>query len=128
MEVEAIWKKKYRVEVKARQFQIRTDEAPEYSGDDTGMMPTELFLASLASCFCMALVFVARKKKIEVKDMHVAVEGEKDLKNFKFSKLVVKVRSSTPPRSLEEMITAAKEYCFVSNTITNSCPIRYKVM
>ena len=110
MEVEAIWKKKYRVEVKARQFQIRTDEAPEYSGDDTGMMPTELFLASLASCFCMALVFVARKKKIEVKDMHVAVEGEKDLKDFKFSKLVVKVRSSTPPRSLEEMITAAKAF------------------
>jgi uncharacterized OsmC-like protein len=127
MEVQAIWKKNYQVEVIARQFQVPVDEAPEFHGDDTGMMPTELFLCSLASCFCLALVYVARKKKIEVKDMRVNVRGQKNLLNFIFSKLTVEVDSSLPPEILEDIISLAKKYCFVSNTISKSCPIEYVI-
>ena len=127
MEVQAVWKKNYQVEVTARQFQVPVDEAPEFHGDDTGMMPTELFLCSLASCFCLALVYVARKKKIEVKDMRVNVRGQKNLLNFIFSKLTVEVDSSLPPEILEDIISLAKKYCFVSNTISKSCPIEYVV-
>jgi len=125
MEVQAVWKKNYQVEVKARQFRVPIDEAPEFHGEDTGMMPTELFLCSLASCFCLALVFVARKKRIEVKDMRVNVKGKKDLKNFIFSSLIVEVESSLSPQTLEGVISLAKKYCFVSNTVSKSCPIEY---
>jgi len=125
MEVQAVWKKKYQVEVKARQFQVPIDEAPEFHGEDTGMMPTELFLCSLASCFCLALVFVAKKKRIEVNDMCVNVKGKKDLKNFLFSSLIVEVESSLSPQTLEGVISLAKKYCFVSNTVSKSCPIEY---
>ncbi len=118
MEVQAVWKKNYQVEVTARQFQVPVDEAPEFHGDDTGMMPTELFLCSLASCFCLALVYVARKKRLEVKDMRVNVRGQKNLLNFIFSKLTVEVDSSLPPEILEDIISLAKRYCFVSNTIS----------
>ncbi|HEY7535397.1 MAG TPA: OsmC family protein [Thermodesulfobacteriota bacterium] len=127
MEVQAVWEKNYQVEVKARQFQVQIDEAPEYHGDDTGMMPTELFLCSLASCFCLALVFIARKKRIEVKDMVVNVKGKKDIKNFIFSSLFVEVESSLTPETLEEIIPLAKKYCYVSNTVSKSCPIEYAV-
>lgn len=125
MEVQAVWKKSYQVEVKARQFQVPIDEAPEFHGEDTGMMPTELFLCSLASCFCLALVFVAKKKRIEVNDMCVNVKGKKDLKNFLFSSLIVEVESSLSPQTLEGVINLAKKYCFVSNTVSKSCPIEY---
>ena len=125
MEVQAVWKKNYQVEVKARQFQVPIDEAPEFHGEDTGMMPTELFLCSLASCFCLALVFIARKKRIKVKDMIVNVKGKKDLKNFIFSSIIVEVESSLAPETLEEIIPLAKRYCFVSNTVSKSCPIEY---
>jgi len=125
MEVQAVWKKNYQVEVKARQFQVPIDEAPEFHGEDTGMMPTELFLCSLASCFCLALVFVAKKKRIEVNDMCVNVKGKKDLKNFLFSSLIVEVESSLSPQTLEGVISLAKKYCFVSNTVSKSCPIEY---
>jgi len=108
MEVQAVWKKNYQVEVKARQFQVPIDEAPEFHGEDTGMMPTELFLCSLASCFCLALVFVAKKKRIEVNDMRVNVKGQKDLKNFLFSSLIVEVESSLSPQTLEGVISLAK--------------------
>ena len=125
MKVQAVWKKSYQVEVKARQFQVPIDEAPEFHGEDTGMMPTELFLCSLASCFCLALVFVAKKKRIEVNDMCVNVKGKKDLKNFLFSSLIVEVESSLSPQTLEGVISLAKKYCFVSNTVSKSCPIEY---
>lgn len=125
MEVQATWKKNYQVEVRARQFSVPIDEAREFHGDDTGMMPTELFLGSLASCFCLALVFVARKKRFELKDMRVNVKGEKDLKNFIFSKLIVEVDSSLPSETLRGIIPLARKYCFVSNTVSKSCPIEY---
>jgi uncharacterized OsmC-like protein len=128
MEVQAIWKEKYQVEVKARQFQVPIDEAPEFHGDDTGMMPTELFLCSLASCFCLALVFVVGKRRIEVKDMRVNVKGEKDLKNSLFSRIIVEIDSSLSPETLQGIIPLAKKYCFVSNTVSKSCPIEYVVI
>jgi len=92
MEVQAVWKKSYQVEVRARQFQVPIDEAPEFHGEDTGMMPTELFLCSLASCFCLALVFVAKKKRIEVNDMRVNVKGQKTLKTFSFQVLLLRLK------------------------------------
>ncbi len=116
------------MDVRARRFSVLTDEPPEFSGDDTGMMPTELFLSSLASCFCLALIYAANKKRVEVEDMEVDVEGEKDVKNFLFTKLIVRVRSGTPTRALEGLIEEARKYCFVSRTITNPCPIEYVIV
>lgn len=127
MKVEAVWIKNYQVNVTARQFQVAVDEAPEYGGEDTGMMPTELFLSSLASCFCLALVYVARKNSVELRDLKVDVKGEKDIKNFLFSKCLVEVNSSIASNILESLVNTAKQYCFVTNTIKGSCPLEYKI-
>jgi uncharacterized OsmC-like protein len=127
MEVKAFWRRRYQVDVRARQFSVLTDEPPEFSGEDTGMMPTELFLGSVASCFCLALIYAANKRRIEVEDMEVEVEGEKDVKNFIFTKLIVKVLSSVPARTLEGLIEDARKYCFVSRTIANRCPVEFRI-
>ena len=127
MEVEAIWRKNYQVTVTARQFDIPVDEAPEFSGEDTGMMPTELFLSSLASCFCLAIVYVASRKKIRLKDLKVDVTGEKDRRKFSFSKCIINVKSSIARSSLESLVDAAKRYCFITNTIKGACPIEYSI-
>ncbi len=127
IEAKAEWKKNYQVRVSVREFEIDVDEPPQYHGEDTGMMPTELFISSLASCFCMALVFVAKKKRVQITDMRVDVSAEADTKNFRYSRLIVKVGSSIANSVLEEMIVQAKKYCYVSNTISQSCPIEYEV-
>ena len=127
MRVEATWKKNYQVTVNARQFDIPVDEAPEFSGDDTGMMPTELFLCSLASCFCLAIVYVASRRKIALKDLKVDVAGEKDRRKFLFSKCIINVKSSIARTSLEDLVDSAKRYCFITNTIKGGCPIEYSV-
>ena len=126
IEVKAVWKKNYQVSVQARQFEVDTDEPPEYRGEDTGMMPTELFISSLASCFCMALVFAAKKMSIAVDNMEVGVRAVADPKNFRYSKLIVKVISSVPGEELQGLIGEARKYCYVSNTIAQSCPIEYE--
>jgi len=128
MKVKAFWRIRYQVDVRARQFSMLSDEPVGFSGDDTGMMPTELFLSSVASCFCMALIYAAGKKQVEVEDMEVEVEGEKDLKNFRFTKLTVRVISTVPSRTLEGLIEDARKYCFVSRTILDGCPIEYEVV
>jgi putative redox protein len=128
MKVKAFWRVRYQVDVRARQFSVLSDEPRSFSGDDTGMMPTELFLSSIASCFCMALIYAAGKRRIEVEDMEVEVEGEKDLKNFRFTKLIVRVISTVPSLTLEGLIEDARKYCFVSRTILEGCPIEYEVV
>jgi len=127
MKVETVWIKNYQVSVTARQFQVPVDEAPEYGGEDTGMMPTELFLSSLASCFCISLVYVANKGRVELRDLKVEVIGEKDRKNSLFSKCIVEVYCSIEQDILVSLVNKAKRYCYVTNTIKGSCPIEYKL-
>jgi len=127
IEAKAELKKNYQVRVSVREFELDVDEPPQYHGEDTGMMPTELFISSLASCFCLALVFVAKKKRVQITDMRVDVSAEADTKNFRYSRLIVKVGSSIANSVLEEMIVQAKKYCYVSNTISQSCPIEYEI-
>jgi uncharacterized OsmC-like protein len=127
IEAKAEWKKNYQGRVQVRQFEVDVDEPPQFHGEDTGMMPTELFISSLASCFCLALVFVAKKKRIKITDMRVDVSAEADTKNFRYSRLIVKTISSVSKSKLQEMIGQAKKYCYVSNTISQSCPIEYEI-
>ena len=127
IEANAEWKKNLQVNVKVRQFEIDVDEPPQFQGDDTGMMPTELFISSLASCFCMALVFVAKKKRINFEDMTVKVNAEADNENLRYSKMTVTVASSLSDNNLVPLIEQAKKYCYVTNTISQCCPIEYEI-
>lgn len=127
IEAKAEWKKNYQIGVQVRQFELNADEPPKYNGEDTGMMPTELFISSLASCFCLALVYAANKKRIKINDMRVDVSSEADTKNLIYKKLIVKVKSSNSETQLESLIGLAKKYCYVSNTISQSCSIEYEI-
>ena len=98
-----------------RSFSIRSDEPPEYRGDDTGPTPTELFLASLASCFGMAVVHAGRKRGIDLPDVAVKVTGTYE--GLRFARIRVEVVSSHPREALEPLLERAVSYCYVSNTL-----------
>lgn len=114
-EVVATWEGGYRCRVRARQFEIDADEPPSAGGEDAGATPTELFLASLASCFTMALFHVARKRGIRLPGFEVAVSGTYD--GPRFSKLRVEVRPSAAVETLKELLEQALAVCYVSNTL-----------
>ena len=84
-------------------------------GDDTGPQPTELFLASIASCFALALAHVARKRDIELADLAVRVVGTYD--GPRFVHVRVEVSSSHPREELAKLAERASAVCYVSNTI-----------
>jgi putative redox protein len=113
--VDATWEGAYRCRVQAGQFEIRVDEPASSGGDDTGPQPTELFLASFASCFALAVAHVARKRDIQLEDVAVRVTGTYD--GPKFVNIRIEIRSSHPRPELDRLVERASHVCFVSNTM-----------
>lgn len=58
-----IGKDHYRTEVRAGNHSIMSDEPLELGGDDKGVNPNELFLASLGSCTAITLRMYADRKE-----------------------------------------------------------------
>ena len=62
------WMGQYQTNINIRGVhQLIGDETSEYGGNDSGPMPTEFFLASVASCLCLAITHIGQKKKILLK-------------------------------------------------------------
>lgn len=122
--VRAEWLGDYKTNIIIRDtHHINGDEMPQYGGDDTGPMPTELLLAGLASCMCLAVTYMARKQRIEIHDVSVTAWAEKDMKEFRFQQINLRVEGDLPTEEMEKLVNRAKPYCFVSNTLIQGCPI-----
>jgi uncharacterized OsmC-like protein len=114
----------YRTNINIRGVhQLDSDETPEYGGNDSGPMPTEFFLASVATCLCLAVTHIGQKKKISLNNMEVSASGEKDPESFQFKEIHLQVQADLPATELQPLVMQAKKYCFVSNTIIKGCPI-----
>jgi putative redox protein len=127
VEVTAYWSGGYRCRVPIRQFELVADEPQTVTGGtDTGPMPTELFLASLATCFTMALAHIARKRRVELPgDLAVTASG--DYAGPGFGALRVEVSSSHPAEELGRMLEWAAGVCYVSNTLRNAPRVEYVI-
>jgi len=115
--VEATWEGGYRCTVASRQFRIKIDEPEKAGGGDTGPQPSEVFLASLAGCFALALYHEAKKRSIELPDITVRATGT--YQGPGFGRLAVEVESGAERDVIESLIEPAKRVCYVSNTLRN---------
>lgn len=123
--VQARWLGGYRTDIDIRgTHQLQGDEMPQYGGEDTGPMPTDLLLAAVASCMCLAVSHAARKRGVELNELSVNVDAEKDENAFRFGSIEVLVKADLPPAELEPLVQRATGYCFVSNTLRKSCPVQ----
>lgn len=110
---------------RVRDFEVVADEPASSGGTDTGPMPTELLLSSLAVCFTMALYHAFRKRNVELPDLEVHVDA--DYAGLRLSKIRVATHSSHPREELEAMLPRAISYCYVSNTLSAGCEVEYSV-
>ena len=118
------WMGQYRTSINIRGVhQFDGDETPEYGGNDSGPMPTEFFLASVASCLCLAVSHIGKKKKMDLNTIEVNASAEKDTEIFQFKEIHLQVKADIPEDKLQLLVMQAKKYCFVSNTIIEGCPI-----
>ena len=113
--VNAHWEGGMRSAVEAGEFRIVSDEPPSAGGANTGPQPTDLFLASIASCFVLAVVWTARRRGFNLPDLHVNVVGTYD--GPKFSHIDIEVVSRAPTAVLDELLPRAERVCYVTNTL-----------
>lgn len=117
--VSARWDGGLRAVVQAGEFELIVDEPESVpGGSNKGPQPTELFLASIASCFTIALAYSAGKRGVELADLDVDATGTYD--GPRFSAVRISVRAAAPRgEELAKLITAAERVCYVTRTLAN---------
>lgn len=118
--VSARWDGGLRAVVQAGGFELIVDEPESVpGGTNKGPQPTEVFLASVASCFTIALAYSAGKRDVELADLHVEATGTYD--GPRFSAIRITVRAAEPRGAeLQRLIKAAERVCYVTRTLATA--------
>jgi putative redox protein len=125
LEVTATWRGGWATDVDARGHPIRVDEPDGAGGQDTGMMPTELFCAALASCFCLAVAFAAEKRGLDVPGLRVVVRADRAGREPRYERLVVETSAGLDDATLGRLVERARPFCWVSNTLAAGVRLEY---
>ena len=126
LEVTATFRGGFRADVEARGHTVAIDEPADHGGEDEGFMPTELFCGALASCFCLAIGHVARKRSLDVPGLTVTVRSERAGRELRFARLVVECAASLDDDTLDVLIERARPFCWVSNTLAAGVEVEYR--
>lgn len=121
----AVWRRGWATDVHIRHHLIRVDEPPSEGGGDTGPMPTELLCAALASCFCLALRWVAAKRDLELPGLEVSVRADRAGTEPRYGRLVVEAQVALPLDRWEPLMARAARVCWVSNTMAGGVDVEY---
>jgi uncharacterized OsmC-like protein len=125
LEVTAVWRGGLATDVSARGHQVRVDEPESAGGGDTGLMPTEMFLVSLASCFCLAVAWAARKHGREVPGLRVVVRAERAGAELRYERFEVDAQAMVDDETLAWLVDRARPLCWVSNTLAAGVAVEY---
>jgi uncharacterized OsmC-like protein len=125
LEVVATWRGGFATDVVARQHAVRVDEPLTAGGTDTGMMPTELFCAALASCFCLAVGFAAGKRDLDVPGLRVSVTAERVEGELRYEHFVVNTEAELEADLLARLVERARPLCWISNSLASGVSVEY---
>jgi putative redox protein len=125
LEVSATWMGGYHSRVHTRGHEIPVDEPETAGGGDAGMMPTELFCAALASCFCLSLAHVAGKRGRELPGLRVVVRAERPGRELRYDRFEVEAQANVPEAEISALLEPARRVCWVSNTLAHGVELRY---
>ncbi len=126
LEVTATFRGGFRADVEARGHKVAVDEPADHGGKDEGFMPTELFCGALASCFCLAIGHVARKRSLDVPGLTVTVRSERAGRELRYARRVVECAASLGDDTLDMLIERARPFCWVSNTLAAGVEVEYR--
>jgi uncharacterized OsmC-like protein len=91
--------------------------------DEQSAMPSELLLWAVAACFGQAVLHVANRMLNSVEGLSLEVQGDYDSSTFRFSDVTIRVSGRGPIERLEQIVGMAREYCFVTNSLSGSVHI-----
>lgn len=122
--VESTWRGGWRCDVRAGDFVLTSDEPESIGGTNTGPQPTEIFLASIASCFTLAIAYCAQKRSIALGELTVTVTGIYDGPRFRAIKITSRV--GCDPAELGPLVSAAEKVCYVTNTLRSGVELVFE--
>ena len=122
--VSARWTGGLRATVDAGGFPVVADEPESVGGTGTGPQPTELLLASIASCFTLAMAYSAAKRNVPLDGLEVDVTGHYDGPRFDAFRITVRAVTPQGPE-LDGLVTAAKRVCYVTRTLASPPEIEF---
>ena len=99
-------------------FEVVVDEPETAGGTDSGPQPTDLLLASVSSCYALALAFTARKRGVELLDLDITAVGRYE--GLRFDRISLAVSSGSPSDVVQDLVPEAQRVCYVSNTLLQS--------
>jgi uncharacterized OsmC-like protein len=118
MKVTAIHNQKMQFRIEARHHVVLSDQPVEGGGDDEGMTPPELFLASLASCAAFYAAQYLAVRKLASGGVEVEVEAEKLRDPARLGNLRLHVKSPVPLNADQHLgMERAVHRCLIHQTL-----------
>ena len=116
-------------EIQARQHRVVSDQPAENGGDDEGMTPPELLLASLGSCAAYYAVDYLTRNQLETSGTKVKVIAEKVNGPFRVDnfKIEVDVPGELNPDQLRG-VDEAVHRCLIHNTLLHPPEIQVEIV
>jgi putative redox protein len=117
----ASWRGGWHCDVEAGGFRLVVDEPTQAGGTGLGPRPTDLFMASLAACYALAVAWAAGKAAVDLPDLEVTATGTYE--GLKFASIQVSVRTSLETEQVQALLDRAAQVCYVSNTLGVAPPL-----
>lgn len=107
-------------EIQSRSHTIVCDQPADNGGNDTGMTPPELLLASLGSCAAFYAAQYLHARKLDEHSVTVSVTAEKLRQPARLGNFKINVRSALDltPEQREGMMRSV-HLCLIHNTLIN---------
>lgn len=118
--------KKFKAEYRGHSIII--DQPRDSGGEDTGMTPPELLIASLGSCIGVYAVNFLKNTGLDSAGLTVNLKWEKVSEPTRISKIKAEVIiPNTRLDKREPAFLKVVEHCLVHNTLTNKAEIEIEV-
>jgi putative redox protein len=100
----------------------------EYQENTKGLRPMELLLSGLGACLSIDVLNLVRKKRIDIEDFNIDVEGVRDSeppKAFKTIQIKVLCNGSVESKKLADIIKKVmNQYCSVFHSLDKNISIK----
>ena len=128
MEVKIKQVDRFKFSIQARTHTVICDQPLENGGEDAGMTPPELLLASLGSCAEFYAVQYLRARKLDDHGVEVKVAADKLTQPARLGNFRIGVTCPTPLTSDQlEGLRRSVHHCLIHNTLLSPSAIEIEL-
>ncbi len=130
--VETAWKGNMQFDALVSGHHVIMDAIPDSGGEDLGVRPKQLMLASLAGCTGMDVISILKKMKVEPDAFNIRVEADvtdEHPKHYTHMHIIYEFTGKDLP--MDKLKRAAElsqdKYCGVSHAYKKAMPVTYEI-